>query len=89
MDLCRIGSQNDPDITVHSDRVSFGMSADQALKVLDGSGVLQGGHTTSLELISAAEQTHGLPWVDLGREGGPTSANGAFGTPTCVKNAYP
>ena len=43
MDLCRIGSQNNPDITIHSDRVSFGMSADHALRVWDGSGVFQGG----------------------------------------------
>ena len=43
----------------------------------------------SLKAISAAERTDGLPWVDLGREGGPPSASGACGTPTCVKKCVP
>ena len=32
----------------------------------------------SLEAISAAERTDGFPWVELGSEGGPPSASGAF-----------
>ena len=43
----------------------------------------------SLNAISAAERRDGFPWVDLGKEGGPPSDSKAFGTPTCVKNAYP